>query len=174
MLVSSSRRASVLTDEGRRHLQTTWWNITDGCLHVVRDPFDEVGRVLVLYVQHLLVDLLHGHAATEDGSDGQVSAVARVTGSHHVLGIEHLLCELGHGQRTVLLRATRCQWSEAGHEEVKTWKGDHVHGQLAKIGVQLTWESQTSGDTGHGGRDEVVQIAVGGCGQFQRAEANII
>jgi len=54
-------------------------------------------------------DLLHGHASTEHGGDGQVAAVSRVARGHHVLGVEHLLNELGHGQRTVLLTAARRQ-----------------------------------------------------------------
>ena len=48
-----------VADEGRSHLQATGWNVTDGSLDVVRDPLDKVGRVLVLNVQHLFVDLLH-------------------------------------------------------------------------------------------------------------------
>jgi hypothetical protein len=41
--------------------------------------------------------------------------------SHHILGIEHLLRQLGHCHRAVLLAATGSKWSEgceAGHEEV--------------------------------------------------------
>jgi len=60
-----------------------------------------------------------------------------VTGRHHVLSIKHLLNELGYSEGTVLLRATRCQWSKAGHEEVKSWEWNHVHSQLAQISVQL-------------------------------------
>ena len=131
--------AQKLTDEGGRHLQATWWNVAHGCLHVVRDPFDEVRRVLVLHVQHLLVDLLHRHATTEDRSDGQISTVSRIARRHHVLRVEHLLRELGHCHSPVLLRSTRCQRREAGHEEVETRKGDHVHRQLSQIGVQLTY-----------------------------------
>ena len=44
----------------------------------------------------------------------------RVGGSHHVLGVEHLLRELRNGNGTVLLAATRSQRREAGHEEVET------------------------------------------------------
>merc|ERR1712071_479929 len=57
--------------------------------------------VLVLDVQQLLVNLLHGHAATEDGGNGEVAAVTRVAGRHHVLGVEHLLGQLGNGQSSV-------------------------------------------------------------------------
>ena len=87
-----------VTNEGSRHLQTTWRNITHCSLHVVRDPFDEVTAVLVLDIQHLLVDLLHGHSATEDGSDCEVTSVTRITGSHHVLGVEHLLSQFRDGK----------------------------------------------------------------------------
>ena len=41
--------------------------------YVVGDPLNEVRRVLVLDVEHLLVNLLHGHASTEHGGDGQVT-----------------------------------------------------------------------------------------------------
>ena len=48
-----------VTDEGSGHLEATWWDVTDGGLDVIGDPLDEVGGVLVLNVEHLLVDLLH-------------------------------------------------------------------------------------------------------------------
>ena len=41
--------------------------------------------------------------ASEDGGKGQVTAVAWVTGRHHVVGFEPLLCV--HCQDTVLLAA---------------------------------------------------------------------
>merc|ERR1719209_2068273 len=74
-----------VSDEGCRHLQTAWRNVTHRSLDVVRNPLDEVGRVLVLNVEHLFIDFLHTHATTEHGSHCQVPPVARVTGSHHVL-----------------------------------------------------------------------------------------
>ena len=85
----------------------------------------------------LLAYLPHRHLAAEDGGHRQVAAVAWVARSHHVLGIEHLLRELGNAQSTVLLTAARRQRSEAGHEEVEARERNHVHGQLAQIGVQL-------------------------------------
>jgi len=54
--------------------------------------------------------------------------VAWIAGRHHVLSIKHLLGELGHSEGTVLLAATRCQWSEAGHEEMQTREWNHVNG----------------------------------------------
>ncbi len=87
-----------VADKGSRHLEAAGWDVAHGGLHVVGDPFDKVGAVLVLDVQHLLVNLLHGHAAAEHGSNGQVTAVAGIAGGHHVLGVEHLLGQLGNGE----------------------------------------------------------------------------
>ena len=58
------------------------------------------------------------------------------------------------------MRATAGQRGEADHEEVETGEGNHVDGQLAEIGVELTREAQAGGDTGHDGGDQVVQVAV--------------
>ena len=37
-----------VTDEGRRHLETAWRDVTHSSLDVIGDPLHEVGRVLVL------------------------------------------------------------------------------------------------------------------------------
>ena len=50
----------------------------------------------------------------------------------------------------------------------------HVDGELAQIGVELAREAKTCGDARHGGADEVVEIAVGGVGELERAEANVV
>lgn len=125
-------------------------------------------------VEHLLVNLLHGHASTEDASDGEVTAVTWVAGAHHVLGVEHLLCELGNGQGTVLLGSSGCEWGKSGHEEVEAWEWDHVDGQLSEVRVELTWESEAGGDTGHGGGDEVVEVTVCWGGELEGSEADIV
>ena len=85
--------------------------------------------------------LLGGHAATEEGRGCEIAAVARVGGAHHVLGIPHLLCQLGHGQSAVLLGAARGQGGEAHHKAVQPGEGDQIHCQLAQICVQLTCSS---------------------------------
>merc|ERR1739848_120819 len=131
-----------VTDEDGGHLETLWRDVADGGLDVVRDPLDEVRGVLVLDVEHLLVDLLGGHAATEEGGAGEVAAVARVGSAHHVLSIEHLLGELGHGECAVLLGAAGGEWGEASEEEVQAREWDQVDTELAEVGVELTRESQ--------------------------------
>jgi len=100
--------------------------------------------------------------------------VTWVSGTHHVLGIEHLLGELWDGEGAVLLGSTGSEWCETNHEEVETWEWNQVDCELAEIRVKLTWEAEAAGDTGHGGRDEVVEVAVGwGC-QLEGTEADIV
>ena len=164
----------AVSDEGGGHLETTWWDVTDGGLDVVGDPFHEVAAVLVLDIQHLLINLLHGHAATEHGSNGEVASVTWVAGSHHVLGVEHLLGELWDCEGSVLLATTGGQGSESWHEEVETWEWYHVDSQFPEISVQLTGESEAGGDTRHGSGDEMVQVTVCWGGEFQGTEADVI
>lgn len=151
-----------VTNEGSRHLEATGRNGAEGGLDVVGDPFNEVGRVLVLDVAHLVLDLLHGDLTTEDGRAGEVTAVAEVGGSHHVLGVEHLLGELRDGDGTERVSTTAGKRSEANHEEVETGERHHVDCQFPQIGVELTGETKAGGDTRHNCGDEVVQVTVGG------------
>jgi hypothetical protein len=97
----------------------------------------------------------------------EVATVPRIAGSHHVLGVEHLLGELGHGEGPVLLAAAGGQWREAGHEEVEAGEGHHVHRQLPQVGVELAGEAEAGGDAGHGEGDQVVEVAVGRRGELQ-------
>merc|ERR1712098_495714 len=80
-----------VADESNGHLQPLGWNVADADLHVVRNPLDEVARVLVLDVKHLLVDLLARHAPTVETARGEEAAVPRVRSAHHILRIKHLL-----------------------------------------------------------------------------------
>merc|ERR1712203_642069 len=79
----------------------------------------------------------------------QVPSMARVCRGHHVLGVEHLLRELGHGARSVLRVAPGDQRSKSRHEEMKPWEGNHVDSQLPQVCVQLAREPQTCGDPRH-------------------------
>ena len=82
--------------------------------------------------------------ASEHGSHWhcEVAAVSGVAGRHHVLGVEHLLCQLGHGAGAVLLGAAAGQCGEASHEEEKAGK---VHSQLAQARVQRAKEPEEGG-----------------------------
>lgn len=123
-----------------------------------------------------------------------------VGSGHHVLGVEHLLGELGDGDGTVLLASAGGEGGESDHEEVETREGDcaegatmnerialnrlkvgngkrgltHVDGQLSEVRVELTGESQTRRDTGHDDGDEVVEITVGGGLELQSPEADVV
>lgn len=37
-----------------------------------------------------------------------------------------------------------------------------------------TWETQAGGNTRHGGRDQMVEVAVGRGGELQRSEADVV
>ena len=142
-----------VADEGGAHLQSARRDVADGGLDVVGDPFNEVRRVLVLDSQHLVVDFSHGHASTEDGGYGQVTSVARIASSHHVLSVKHLLSKFSNRLSTVSSNVLGGQGSESRHEEVETRERHHVDGKLSQISIQLTWETETSGDSGHCHRD---------------------
>mmetsp|Transcript_7921 Transcript_7921/g.26197 ORF Transcript_7921/g.26197 Transcript_7921/m.26197 type:complete len:442 (+) Transcript_7921:36-1361(+) len=163
-----------VTDKSGGHLETLGRDVAHGRLDVVRDPFHEVARVFVLHVQKLLVNLLGGHATAVERRGGEVAAVTRISGAHHVLRIPHLRGNFRHGKRAVLLSATGRQRRKANHEEMQARERHQVHRELSQIGVQLTRETQAARNPGHNGRNQVVQVTKRGVGQLQRAEANII
>ena len=86
--------SSRISNKGGGHFEAARRDVANSGLDIVGDPFNKVRAVFVLNVQHLFVYFLHGHTASENGCNGQVASMTRVTGSHHVLGIKHLLSEL--------------------------------------------------------------------------------
>jgi hypothetical protein len=100
--------------------------------------------------------------------------MARIGGTHHVLGIELLLSQFRDSQSTVLLRSARSQRSESNHEEMETGEGDHVHSQLTKIAVELTRESKTASGTANSSGHKMVKISVSGGGKLKSSEADIV
>lgn len=163
-----------VTNEGGRHLEATGGNGAQSGLDVVGDPLNEVTLVLALDVAHLVLNLLHGDLTAEQSGASEVAAVTEVRSSHHVLGVEHLLGQLRDADLAVRLAAAAGQGSEADHEEVQTREWDHVDGELAEIGVELTGETEGGGHTGHDGGDEVVQVTVGGLGELEGTHTDIV
>jgi len=163
-----------VTQEGHGHLESFGGDVTNGGFDVVGDPFDEIRRILILDVQHLFINFLSGHSSSEKGGGGEVTTMSGVSGAHHVLGVEHLLGKLGDGKSSVLLGASGSEGGESNHEEMESGERDQVDGQLSQVGVQLSGESQTTGHSGHSGRDEMVQVTIGGGGQFEGSETDVI
>merc|ERR1719498_1392197 len=157
-----------------RHLESLWRDVTNGALDVIGNPFYKVGAVFVLDIEHLFVNFFGRHATTEHGCSGEVTSVTRIRGTHHVLGIKHLLSEFRNSQCTVLLGSTGGQWSKANHEKRKTREKHEIHSEFAKIGVQLTRKSKTASNTTHGSRHQVVQVTVCWSRKLERTEANVV
>jgi len=97
-----------------------------------------------------------------------------VGGTHHVLGVKHLLGQLWHSECTVLLRATGCEWSEASEEEMKTWEWNKIYSELAKVRVQLTREADAASHAGHACGAKVVKIAIGWGGELESTETDVV
>ena len=97
-----------------------------------------------------------------------------VGGSHHVLGVEHLLSEFWNRNGAVLLASTSGQGGITGHEEMETWEGNHIDGQLPQVGVELAGEAQAGGNTGHDDGHEVVEVAICRGRQLEGTEADIV
>ena len=71
----------AVPDERGGHLETARGDVADRCLHVVRDPLDEVRAILVLHVQHLLV---HLHSATAETRSDDVLMIRHVESTIYI------------------------------------------------------------------------------------------
>merc|ERR1711977_772103 len=122
-----------------------------------------------------LPELLDGGGVTnEDGSHLETLGGDVADGGHDVVGIEHLLGELGHGEGTVLLGATGGERGEPSEEEVETGEGDEIDTELAEVRVELTREAKAASHTGHAGGAEMVEVTIGGSGELEGTEADVV
>mmetsp|Transcript_25929 Transcript_25929/g.36968 ORF Transcript_25929/g.36968 Transcript_25929/m.36968 type:complete len:407 (-) Transcript_25929:320-1540(-) len=165
---------SGVTNKDTRHFHSSGWDITNGRLEVIGDPFNKVTRVLAHHLEHLIVNFLTGHGSTEHHGAGEVTSVTWIASAHHVFGIECLLGELGDVQNTEVLRLFCGQWGKSNKEEVKTGEWDHIHRELTKITVQLAGETERAGGSSDSRGNKVVEITVTWVGKLERTEANII
>jgi hypothetical protein len=97
-----------------------------------------------------------------------------VAGSHHILGIKHLLREFWYCEGSVLLAATGGKRSKTWHEEVESWEWNHVDSKFTEISVQLTWEPETSSDSRHCEGHQMVQVTIRWVRELQCSEADVI
>jgi hypothetical protein len=127
-----------------------------------------------LYVEHLLVDFFGAHAASEHGGGSEVTTVTGVGSAHHVLGVKHLLGQFGDSQSSVLLTASGSEGGESDHKEMESGEGNQVNCQLPQITVQLSGETETTGDSAHGYGNQMVQVTVSRGSQFQSSETDVV
>jgi hypothetical protein len=57
---------------------------------------------------------------------------------------------------------------------METREGNHVDSQLSEVRVELTRESETGGDTGHDGRNQVVKVSVRWVGELEGSHADVV
>ena len=57
---------------------------------------------------------------------------------------------------------------------MESGEGNEVDGQLPEVRVELTGEPEAAGDSGHGSGDQVVEISVGGSGELEGSEADVV
>ena len=57
---------------------------------------------------------------------------------------------------------------------METGEGNHVHGQLAEIRVELARETEGDGDAGHDGGDKVVEVTIGGVVELEGPHADVV
>jgi hypothetical protein len=92
----------------------------------------------------------------------------------HILGVEHLRSELRDSESSEVDLRSSGERSKADEEEVESREGDQVGGQFSQVGVQLSRESERARRSAHHQGDELVEISIGGVGQLQGSEANIV
>ncbi|KAK2504641.1 hypothetical protein MC885_007791 [Smutsia gigantea] len=111
----------AVANEGGGHLEPTGRDVAHGRLHVVGDPLHEVAAALALHAQHLLVHLLHGHAASEHCSHRQGSTtVSDTLGEGTTLNVFMILS--GNSSRILLMSSVPIPDPVPPPSEWVSWK----------------------------------------------------
>mgnify|MGYP003571699848 CR=1 FL=1 len=57
---------------------------------------------------------------------------------------------------------------------METGEGNKVDSEFAKIRVKLTGETKAASDSGHNGRNEMIEITISGGGELEGTEADVV
>ena len=60
------------------------------------------------------------------------------------------------------------------HEEVQSGERDHVDRQFSQVCIELAWEPEAGGHSGHGDGHQVVQVSISRRGQLQCPENTLL
>jgi len=82
--------------------------------------------------------------------------------------------ELWNRNSSVVSSLSGSKRSESNQEEVETRERNEIDGQLSKIRVELSRESEAACNSTHNGRDQMIQVSIcGGC-EFEGSETDIV
>ena len=111
--------------EGDNLLEALRGEGAHGRLDVIGGLLHELARVLVLQVEHVLVDFLGGHASAKQGAGGQLAVVVGIGEAHHVLCVEYFLGQFDHGQGMLIQGAAGVEGNVV-HDKVQPGDGDQI------------------------------------------------
>jgi hypothetical protein len=163
----------------RGHVRALW---EDGLLPVNAlletsgVPADELNGALGLDGGNSSIHVLDNNVTAEQQAHRHVSVVGCAgVALHHEVG--RLKCSRGDLSSGVLLvtRLSRAEhWGIRLHHEVDAGIRDQVDLELVKVNVEVTAESQRSGQGRHDLGNQAVEVGVGGGGQVKVSLADII
>lgn len=97
-----------------------------------------------------------------------------VTSSHHVVDIEHLRSKLTHSEVGKVLLSKGSERGNSSDKEMETRERDQIDSHFTEIWVQLTRESEATGNARHNLGNELVQVSVGWIGNLLGSFADSI
>ena len=57
--------SSRVSNESYWHFKSFWWDITNWRFYIIWNPFNEIRRIFILYVEHLFINFFGGHSSSK-------------------------------------------------------------------------------------------------------------